>query len=155
MKFRTDFVTNSSSSSFCVMSIELKNGNEIHWEDECCRARPIFQFSGRMEEKLKEICSVNDLVDFLTGCAKVSDMEKEFLAECKEFIASIRSIDSIDNIASLKMTWGEFLSDQGFSPNEGCDGGQLTYQFDSGKCEIVHEPDEEFIDMMNDMFCCY
>ena len=33
MKIRTDFVTNSSSSCFCAITVTLKDKTELHWED--------------------------------------------------------------------------------------------------------------------------
>lgn len=152
MKIRSDFVTNSSSSSFCVMNVKLKNGKDIHWEDEICKEQPIFEFPSNVEDELKEIQTIEDLTEFLNTCAQHADSEEEFAEECASFIKSIKKIKSIDDIESLEMSWGIYESDQGASPEEGCEGGQLKYQFENGECEVIWEASEDFIDEMNCQF---
>lgn len=152
MKIRTDFVTNSSSSCFCAITVTLKDGTKLHWEDHPLRNYLALDPSRIRQERLRAIREIADLLDFLAGCAQETHFDDEYESSCAKLIHSIQEAGSIDNIASLEMSCNEFMSDQGESPEEGSIGRQLKYHFDSGACEITDRPTEEFINLMNNIY---
>jgi hypothetical protein len=152
MKIRTDFVTNSSSSCFCAVTVTLKDGTKLRWEDHPLRDYLAFDPIHIRQERLRAIREISDLLDFLAGCTQESSFAEEFESTCAELIRSIQEAGSIDNIASLEMSCNEFMSDQGEFPEDGATGRQLKFYFDTGACEITNRPTDEFIDLMNSIY---
>ena len=152
MKIRTDFVTNSSSSCFCAVTVTLKDGTQSHWEDPRLRDYQAFDYDFIKPDRLRAIRDISDLLDFLAGCTQESSFAEEFESACAELIRSIREAGRIDKIASLEMSCNEFMSDQGELPEDGATGRQLKYHFDTGACEITNRPTDEFIDLMNSIY---
>ena len=152
MKIRTDFVTNSSSSCFCAVTVTLKDGTQSHWEDPRLRDYLAFDYDFIKPDRLRAIREISDLLAFLAGCTQESSFAEDFESTCADLIRSIREAGSIDNIASLEMNCNEFMSDQGEFPEDGATGRQLKYRFDTGACEITNRPTDEFIDLMNSIY---
>jgi hypothetical protein len=152
MKIRTDFVTNSSSSCFCAVTVTLKDGTQSHWEDPRLRDYLAFDYDFIKPDRLRAIREISDLLAFLAGCTQESSFAEDFESTCADLIRSIREAGSIDNIASLEMSCNEFMSDQGEFPEDDATGRQLKYRFDTGACEITNRPTDEFIDLMNSIY---
>ena len=75
MKIRTDFVTNSSSSSYCTLTVTLKNGKTIDWSGEDGEA-PIFTVPTNAKKLLSEVKNIEELIAFIKKCADDADDER-------------------------------------------------------------------------------
>ena len=146
MKIRTDFVTNSSSSCFCAITVTLKDKTELHWEDSSFQDNLTFDLLELNPEKLKSIQSTSDLLSFLK---RYACSERRATGACN----ILAQVEDLNCLEYLEISCNEFLSDQGFSPEEGAEGIQLTYNFSNGEYIITREPDPKFITDMNSMFC--
>lgn len=147
MKIRTDFVTNSSSSCFCAITITLKEQTKLHWEDACFQDHLVFDLWGFHPQELENLQTVAELLLFLK---KYTRFEEEWNEVYDKLARGITGAESID---SLYMSCNQYLSDQGLSPENGAEGWQLTCHFSTGECALLREPDPEFIADMNRMFC--
>ncbi len=126
MKIRTDFVTNSSSSNYCVsFCVEMNNGKVIDldpWpedadvsEDIYC---PIHTDVGELAEGIKGCSSVEALKQLLVSTVDQDDEgpASGFGKELAEFCAGLDSIGDIGDIKSVTINefftgWGEFARD--------------------------------------------
>ncbi len=98
MKFRTDFVTNSSSSSFLLtLKVELKNGKTIEFEAATILNVPISYFS----KNNKGITNTMDLSEDALHLLKIY----EVLPEDKKYI-SIELLKVLKNSIKIETDGG-------------------------------------------------
>ena len=152
MKIRTDFVTNSSSSGFCVVTVvvQLKDGHPMLWvSDECEYEGRLFFDKPQMERDLgipqifETFQTGSDLSAFLAkaigyfACEDLSlDLSLELLQidqldDIESFEISSRAVDTCEapgEVVEATMTYS--FKDKSYNYDEGC-------YVDEKECELL------------------
>lgn len=151
MKIRTDFVTNSSSSSFTIritidtvddqtLSCELSSGEEQEYG---------YLVATKSPAELGQCSSIDELKDLLRTAIRIDDNEvpdEEYCEEIPEFIEEVGGLSSMDDIKTISVS--SWL--HGHSEAEQTE--VYTYYRDQGVTVHAecHYPDDEDADEESD-----
>lgn len=96
MKIRADFVTNSSSSSYLVITVTKKDGNNVVFEDENRAFNGLGGF---------RCTSIRDLYDALTEAFEddLEDDPEDDFEGTEDFLDKILEIGDLNDIESIKI----------------------------------------------------
>lgn len=137
-----------ASSSFCILTISLKNGKEITWAGEDGDS-PFFQVPNNAEELLTNVHSIDALIEFILKCASAYEdfnwAKEQYLEVCKEFNASLRKVSEFESIRTLSLSWAEFDPSDEYLTCE-----MLEYNFITQECRIRDDSDESYIQELYD-----
>ena len=139
MKIRTDFVTNSSSSSYCFMTISLKDKTSIDFVGED-GATPTFQTAANAKKRLEAITSIAQLVEFLDDCCDDSEAAADFFSQ-------VNAIDGLENVTDVFLEFGEF-----FSEDADYYGGSFQFNFKTKTFKKTNKPDKDWLEDMFDIY---
>lgn len=140
MKIRTDFVTNSSSSSYVTVLFVKKSGEKI----ECTSAIDDNGFNDALALKFQD--ELDNLVRKTEGSGKallkaLDEVYDGLLLACidcgSKNVDAIQAVESFDNLKEIVLM-DRYSGDEGPST-------EMTYRYDvnSGKSQMAIEEDDE------------
>lgn len=138
MKIRTDFVTNSSSSSFCAMTVKIKDGIDIVYGCED-GATPPFNIVKGAEKKLNAINNIEQLVSFLRECDKYPEA-LDWDRNKVSFFESVKNIKTIEEVLAVKLNYGVWDEEEESNRPKGY-GGSFEYDFKTKAYKESHKID--------------
>lgn len=104
MKFRTDFVTNSSSSSFCSVTVTTRDGEDISYSTED-------QLGELPENSERMQCSTTEeLISYLYRAvvdAEADDFNCDWDNDWKRFAQEVNDAGGIDAIRAVEIDYRE------------------------------------------------
>ena len=128
-------------SSYCFLKILLENGTEIIYEGED-GATPMFTTPRCAEKKLNAIDSLDAFLAFLNACKEEDYDDNSSIA----FYKSLESIQSIDEIKSIFLDYGEIFDLGDYY------GGSIEYHFKDKHFKKSSKPDKEWLSEVEGLF---
>ncbi len=128
MKIRTDFVTNSSSSSFCTVLITLKNGKRVYISGNSDYNQ--FFDDQTVNDYFLNLKTDNDLIKLLTWLGGLLE---------DEAVAKIMEIENVQNIESIVVNY-EYTETDG----DGDEKGTILYNAERNTVDISRSYRDDF-----------
>lgn len=136
MKFRTDFVTNSSSSSFIAVTATRKNGQVVEGSIKCgTDYHEIPLIEGELEENLSTLKEVIESSrDAFDLCDKIYRELLYTYHTANDKLDSIRDLETLDDLATIQLKGSQ----------EGSNGGHFDFTYDFTTKEATGNMDYKY-----------